>query len=453
MNNKRNVLLICISLLTLLLSACGNTTPETAKEPNQEFTGQACARPTLSINNPGPNQFSADVQYAQTKLLEKGNTKVQTYLNNAGGADGYFGRGTYNAVVAYQVQINEIFAETGRPGIAMDGIIGQDTWYWLDCGNPPPAPTPVASGKIVSSDLERCLDVEGQSTANGTPVQIWDCVDVPNQDWTLYSNGEIRGYGGKCLDVRGPSTDNGTPVQIWDCVGVENQKWLFSSSGQLVGYGGKCLDVRISGNGQDTDMWSCDGAIPAVTWHLGTTPEIPEKGEWLRNEMSANLARIAGISNGIPGSRDDALHIATILLLFYDKVKTGGEWDYKNDVLQPYASSGILLYGKRYANDVPGNINFGFVGITLEKEFELATFGVDAELLIKGLAGYAHANDNANKEDFAAILLRPDRVDELKRLSTLDDPLDQNAIQAGFDYLKHGGNLQDHIHNADLRQP
>ena len=36
---------------------------------------------------------------------------------------------------------------------------------------------------------------------------------------------EIRGYADKCLDVRGPSTSNGTPVQMWDCVNVSNQKW------------------------------------------------------------------------------------------------------------------------------------------------------------------------------------------------------------------------------------
>ena len=41
----------------------------------------------------------------------------------------------------------------------------------------------------------------------------------------LPAGAEIRGYGGKCLDVRGPSTANGTPVQMWDCVGVANQRW------------------------------------------------------------------------------------------------------------------------------------------------------------------------------------------------------------------------------------
>lgn len=33
---------------------------------------------------------------------------------------------------------------------------------------------------------------------------------------------EIQGFGGKCLDVRGPSTADGTPVQLWDCNGSPN---------------------------------------------------------------------------------------------------------------------------------------------------------------------------------------------------------------------------------------
>lgn len=36
---------------------------------------------------------------------------------------------------------------------------------------------------------------------------------------------EIRGFADKCLDVRGASTNNGTPVQMWDCVNVSNQQW------------------------------------------------------------------------------------------------------------------------------------------------------------------------------------------------------------------------------------
>jgi alpha-galactosidase len=66
----------------------------------------------------------------------------------------------------------------------------------------------------------RCLDVPGQSTTNGTLLEIWDCNGGANQQWTYLSNG--------CLDVTGAGTANGTAVEIWTCNGGSNQKWTRS---------------------------------------------------------------------------------------------------------------------------------------------------------------------------------------------------------------------------------
>lgn len=30
---------------------------------------------------------------------------------------------------------------------------------------------------------------------------------------------------GSCLDATGPSSADGTPLQIWDCTGGTNQRW------------------------------------------------------------------------------------------------------------------------------------------------------------------------------------------------------------------------------------
>ncbi|MBU2663712.1 lectin [Actinoplanes bogorensis] len=116
------------------------------------------------------------------------------------------------------------------------------------------------AGNEIRGYAGKCLDVRGPSTDNGTPVQMWDCVGVANQRWTLTNDGRLVGYGGKCLDVRGPSTANGTPVQMWDCVGVPNQSWVFTD-GEIHGYAGKCLDVRgpSTDNGTPVQMWDCVG--------------------------------------------------------------------------------------------------------------------------------------------------------------------------------------------------
>ncbi|MET8835523.1 RICIN domain-containing protein [Micromonospora sp. NPDC004540] len=41
--------------------------------------------------------------------------------------------------------------------------------------------------------------------------------------------GPITGVGGKCLDVTDNSSADGTPAQIWSCTGEANQKWTLPS--------------------------------------------------------------------------------------------------------------------------------------------------------------------------------------------------------------------------------
>lgn len=124
-----------------------------------------------------------------------------------------------------------------------------------------------AQAELLYADVEirgykgKCLDVRGPSSANGTVVQMWDCVGVSNQRWNVYSNGEIRSRYNllKCLDIRGASNNNGASLQIWDCVGGTDQKWFFTGDNLRSNYNGKCLDVRgpSSANGTPVQMWSC----------------------------------------------------------------------------------------------------------------------------------------------------------------------------------------------------
>ncbi|MEN3541425.1 ricin-type beta-trefoil lectin domain protein, partial [Microbispora sp. ZYX-F-249] len=75
-------------------------------------------------------------------------------------------------------------------------------------------------------------------------MNIWDCNGQANQQWTSTSAGELRVYGNKCLDVNGGGTADGTAVIIWDCNGQNNQKWRFNSDGTITAVGAnKCLDV------------------------------------------------------------------------------------------------------------------------------------------------------------------------------------------------------------------
>jgi glucosylceramidase len=131
------------------------------------------------------------------------------------------------------------------------------TFTWPGTGTPPPTGR---TGAITGLG-GKCLDVTGGSTTNGNQPQIWTCTSGPNQQWTVSTDGTIRGLG-KCLDVNGGATADGTVVQLWDCFGAGNQQWT-SSGGTLVNTNsGKCLDVRnnSSTDGTKLQIWTCTGA-------------------------------------------------------------------------------------------------------------------------------------------------------------------------------------------------
>ncbi|WP_181727190.1 glycoside hydrolase family 16 protein [Streptomyces sp. PT12] len=108
----------------------------------------------------------------------------------------------------------------------------------------------------------KCVDVAGASSANGTPVQLYDCNGTGAQQWTFGSDGTVRALG-KCLDITGDGVTDGSALQIWDCHGGPNQQWVVSAANDIVNpRADKCLDVRdnTSANGTRLQLWTCTGA-------------------------------------------------------------------------------------------------------------------------------------------------------------------------------------------------
>lgn len=120
-----------------------------------------------------------------------------------------------------------------------------------------------------------CLDVAGGSTANGTPIQMWQCQSGNhNQDWTFDDGRVVWAGTHKCLDVAGGGTANGTRVQLWDCQpGNQNQRWAMDPEfpGKLVWLGGKCLDVSGGGTASGTlvQVWDCMSGNDNQRWLVG----------------------------------------------------------------------------------------------------------------------------------------------------------------------------------------
>ncbi|MCO8276206.1 ricin-type beta-trefoil lectin domain protein [Actinoplanes sp. TRM 88003] len=137
---------------------------------------------------------------------------------------------------------------------------GQGVTAQFDNLSVTPLAGPTPTGEIRGAGSNRCLDVNGQSQADGSVVQIWDCNGGANQNWTATSSNQLTVYGSKCLYA--PSTAGGTRVQISTCNGSGGQQWRLNADGTIAGIqSGLCLDVTGQGtaNGTAVALWSCNG--------------------------------------------------------------------------------------------------------------------------------------------------------------------------------------------------
>ncbi|MDM4781396.1 MULTISPECIES: cellulase family glycosylhydrolase [unclassified Micromonospora] len=113
---------------------------------------------------------------------------------------------------------------------------------------------------IIGQASGRCVDVSGGRTADGTVVQLWDCLNNPAQQWRRSGNTFVNPNSGKCLDVSGGRTANGSVVQLWTCLNNGAQQWVVNSDGSVVNpNSGKCLDAVEYGttNGTRLQIWEC----------------------------------------------------------------------------------------------------------------------------------------------------------------------------------------------------
>lgn len=117
-----------------------------------------------------------------------------------------------------------------------------------------------ATGTVVSAvNSGKCVDANGNSSANGTAVQLWDCNSTNAQSWTRQPDGTVR-VNGACLDINGGGTSDGTQVQLWSCNGGGNQQWTVINGTLVNPASGKCLDDPgyNTANGTRLDLWTCD---------------------------------------------------------------------------------------------------------------------------------------------------------------------------------------------------
>ncbi|WP_305783484.1 ThuA domain-containing protein [Symbioplanes lichenis] len=128
----------------------------------------------------------------------------------------------------------------------------------LDGTTPPPGPR---TGPVRGL-ANKCLDVAGGATADGTKIQLYTCNNTGAQTWTVTPGSTVKALG-KCLDVAGGGTANGTKVQLYTCNGSAAQNWSAQPDGTVRNpQSGRCLDVsqNSSADGRQIHIWDCLGA-------------------------------------------------------------------------------------------------------------------------------------------------------------------------------------------------
>ena len=145
--------------------------------------------------------------------------------------------------------------------------VGLGTDLAVPSGDPDSVGNGTATGPIAAPG-GKCIDVAGDDTgSDGTVVQMWDCLsNAVDQHWSVNPDGTLRTLG-RCLDIDGDGTANFTHVELWDCNGVGGQQWIPQPNGSLLNpQSGRCLDDPSgnTANGTRLQIYDCNNQWPQV---------------------------------------------------------------------------------------------------------------------------------------------------------------------------------------------
>jgi hypothetical protein len=133
--------------------------------------------------------------------------------------------------------------------------------------------------------LGRCLDIDGDGTAVGTKVELWDCNGVGGQKWIQQGNGSLLNpQSGLCLDDPSGNTANGIDLQIYTCNGTTAQDFSVNGGGTVDGPGTKCADVAGDDNGADltvVQLWDCQPYAVDQHWKHNSNGSLETLGRCL----------------------------------------------------------------------------------------------------------------------------------------------------------------------------
>lgn len=165
----------------------------------------------------------------------------------------------------------------------------------------------------------KCLTIEGirgSENNNGANALLWDCLGNGDHVFTVKWTGngykiKLKSSDNKCLDVSGGGTAEGTNVQQWQDNGQTPQRWVIREHDDGVGYtiqsrcNGYYLDVENgnTANGTNIRMWTGNDSM-AQRWYFvpwgggGSARQEIENGEYHIVPKSATNMTLNAEGNG-----------------------------------------------------------------------------------------------------------------------------------------------------------
>jgi hypothetical protein len=146
---------------------------------------------------------------------------------------------------------------------------------YTTAASPSPSPSPTASapatGRVIIGYGNKCVDDNGNSSANKAKVQIWTCNTSDKAQLWTYSGGELI-HNGKCLNDQAWG-GNRTKQILYTCNHALNELWTHLANGEFVlnakGYK-LCLDdpAYSTKNGTQLIVYTCKNSTNQ-RWHQG----------------------------------------------------------------------------------------------------------------------------------------------------------------------------------------
>ncbi|PPQ83495.1 hypothetical protein CVT25_006985 [Psilocybe cyanescens] len=136
------------------------------------------------------------------------------------------------------------------------------------------AQVPTFKGELlIEPALTSAKCLTAASNTDGASVTIQSCNGSASQKWT-FSGGSVKVFGNKCLDVTGGTTTDGTKMQIWTCTSNNaNQQFAYTTYNNRLAWAnkGKCVDLSggNTGDGTRIQIWSCSDGNINQDWKVG----------------------------------------------------------------------------------------------------------------------------------------------------------------------------------------